>query len=955
MPTPPGPTAFGSLLKRLRVAAGLTQETLAERAGLSVRAISDLERGINRTPHDDTLQLLTEAFSLQPANRVALVAATQQPAKTSFALLQGSGSRPTQDSAAPAYVGRQAELRALDRHLAGEGPPVLLLAGEPGIGKSRLLREATQAAIGYGLRTLEGGCQRSGQDPYQPIVRALSRYIWTQPHEQLRNDLRECAWLVRLIPEVHAGLVEAPPTVATTPDHERRLIFDAVRRFLTRIAGPDGVLLALDDLQWAGPDALDLIATLAHDAATIPLRVVVTYRDTESPPGAPLSMMVDDLARDHLALHFRLSALAPDEAKDLLHGMLEGVAAGPERIDPVIRQVLRKAEGAPFFLVSWAQGLRSGSLSLDAPDAVPSDVTQSIHQRVNALPPVVRELLGAAAAIGRRAPRVLLLAVARELDYRERETLDALEAAIHARLLLEDGEDGYQFAHDLVREVIGQDLSAARRVALHRHIARRLEATPSAASPALIAYHYLHSDEPEKAFVHLLKAADHAHTASAYREETAFLGDAITLASRQEKLTLAADLHLRRARAFLPLALWADADRELELALAILPPEEKERRIQILLERAQVSHWLHGPAEIRRYARPALALADNSGRDDLAAQAMCRLALADSSEGKVRASVEHYERAFERAGEEHLASVVAGVEYSGLDLYWLGDYKAAVARGRKAVALAREAQEVIYLARGLGNLGLALTGAGQYDEALRVFEEARQFTRGQQLSQWLARATTMRGGLYLEIFHYPRAEAIAEEARDIGRSCGWAQAIASAGMDLLLNYARRGEADGRVERMLPEVVEAVQSARGEHGWLWRLRLAQARAEIALAREQWKEALRHAEDALAQGRKRGRVKYQVAGLRARAKALVALNRQQEALSDLRAAVTLAQPIGDPAMFLRATAPLLALDGDDALLAEARVAAGRIAGELRDAETLMRFQSAEQVRALGKPTR
>ncbi|HEY7092171.1 MAG TPA: hypothetical protein VH393_03270, partial [Ktedonobacterales bacterium] len=89
-----------------------------------------------------------------------------------------------------------------------------------------------------------------------------------------------------------------------------------------------------------------------------------------------------------------------------------------------------------------------------------------------------------------------------------------------------------------------------------------------------------------------------------------------------------------------------------------------------------------------------------------------------------------------------------------------------------------------------------------------------------------------------------------------------------------------------------------------------------------------------------------------GLRARAEALISLNRHQEALSDLRATVTLARPVGDPAMFLRATAPLLALDGDDALLAEARAAARRIASELRDAETLARFQSAEQVRALGK---
>ncbi|HEY7092746.1 MAG TPA: AAA family ATPase [Ktedonobacterales bacterium] len=954
MLTAPGPTAFGSLLRRLRVAAGLTQEALAERAGLSVRAISDLERGVNRAPHDDTLQLLVEALSLHPADRAALVATTQQPADSSFTLLQGKGQISALEGAAPTFVGRRDELAALDRHLAGEGPPILLLAGEPGIGKSRLLREATQAAIGYGLRPLEGGCQRSGQDPYQPIVRALSRYIWTQPHEQLRGDLQDCAWLTRLLPEIHAGLVETAPGVATTPDHERRLIFDAVRRFLTRIGGPAGVLLALDDLQWAGPDALDLIATLAHDAATIPLRIVATYRDTESPRGEPLSVMVDDLARERLATHVRLNALAADEAEALLRAMLVGLDARPERFAPVVQQVLRRAEGAPFFLVSWAQGLRTGALSLDAPDAVPADVAQSIRQRVDALPPVVRELLGAAAVIGRRTPRLLLLAVARELDYRERETLDALEAAVRARLLLEDGEDGYQFAHDLVREVIGQDLSAARRVALHHHTARRLEATPNVASPALIAYHYLRSDEPEKAFPHLLKAADHAHTASAYHEEAAFLDDAITLVNHQENPVLTADLRMRRGRALRTIAMWLEAEHELEAALEALTPDEAEPRIQALLDRAEVRHFLFDPPGIRRYATEALSLAERIGRDDLAAQATCRLGLAESSEGKVRAAVRHYEQAFARVGPANLATLVSGVQSSGLNLYWLGKYDAAIERSRQGLALAQETRETTYTAIALDNLGLALTGSGRYNDALLVFAEAEQFALENRTGQWQAASMAMRGGVHLEVFDYEGAEQLAEKARIIARTANWPPASVSAGIDLLLNFARRHEI-GRTNALLPEVAEAAASAQGHHGWLWRLRLAQARTEIALARGRWEEALRWAEDALAQGRKRGRVKYQVAGLKARAEALIALNRHQEALSDLRAAVTLARPVGDPAMFLRASAPLLALDGDDTLLAEARAAALRIASELRDAETLARFQSAEQVRVLGKLTR
>src|SRR5262249_7692826 len=153
---------------------------------------------------------------------------------------------------------------------------------------------------------------------------------------------------------------------------------------------------------------------------------------------------------------------------------------------------------------------------------------------------------------------------------------------------------------------------------------------------------------------------------------------------------------------------------------------------------------------IRRYAAEALSLAEEIGRDDLAAQATCRLGLAESSEGEVRAAVRHYEQAFARAGQAHLATLVSGVEHAGLNLYWLGEYEAAIERSRQAIALARETRETTYMAIALDNLGLALMGSGRYDEALLVFVEAEQFAREHRTGQWLATSTAMRGGVHLE-------------------------------------------------------------------------------------------------------------------------------------------------------------------------------------------------------------
>jgi ATP-dependent Clp protease ATP-binding subunit ClpA len=128
-----------------------------------MRTVSDLERGVSHTPHTDTVALLAEAQGLQGPDRGAfVVAAGRLRAPASLAQPGRGMASVASDSDVSPFVGRQRELALLERHLAGQGPPVLLLAGEPGIGKTRLLHVATPRAIGHGLAVLEGGCQRRG-------------------------------------------------------------------------------------------------------------------------------------------------------------------------------------------------------------------------------------------------------------------------------------------------------------------------------------------------------------------------------------------------------------------------------------------------------------------------------------------------------------------------------------------------------------------------------------------------------------------------------------------------------------------------------------------------------------------------------------------------------------------------------------------------------------------------
>jgi predicted ATPase len=181
------------------------------------------------------------------------------------------------------------------------------------------------------------------------------------------------------------------PAWTLPPEQERRLMVQAVLRFLANVAGPAGTLLVLDDLQWAGSDALELLTALVRAGAEVPLRVLGAYRHTDVGPQAPLSVMLADLAQAELAMQHMLPPLTPQEAGQLLAALLADVAGA----EPLLQQrVLQRAGGVPFFLVSCAQALRTAEGAGGGAERVPWDVAQGLRQR-NA-----RHLVGRSSSCG---------------------------------------------------------------------------------------------------------------------------------------------------------------------------------------------------------------------------------------------------------------------------------------------------------------------------------------------------------------------------------------------------------------------------------------------------------------------------------------------------------------------------------------------------------------------------
>lgn len=538
--------SFGALLKRARREAGFTQETLAERSGYSVTYVSKLETGA-RQPLATTAEILAGALGLAGEARAAFQAAAR-------VAMAPPATEPNRALGAPSarlapLVGRAAELAHIDALLLGQGPPVLVLAGEPGIGKTRLLREAARRAPAAGWTVLEGACQRrSGEEPFAPFLNLLAACINQRTPAHRRAELEGCAWLTRLLPELteHIALPEVAGGSALAPVQERRLVFQAARRFLAHCAGPAGTLLVLDDVQWAGTDALDLLTALVTTSAERPLRLVAAYRDTDVRADEPFALLLTDLMRDGLAARRAVGPLAHDDAATLL-GTLLGSGVGARQA--VAERLVRRAGGVPFFLVCYAQGLGAGALDGSITGSVPWDLAQAIRQRVLALPAAAQEALGVAAVIGRQMPGRLLATVATQAgqpDLDERTIHAGIDAACQARLLAAVGEDAYQFTHELIRDVVRGDLGAARRVALHRRIAEAIEREPGEAPAGVLAYHFGQAGEVERAVRYLERAGDRAvemraHAAAVgyfqeWAERLEHLGQRADMARAHEKL-----------------------------------------------------------------------------------------------------------------------------------------------------------------------------------------------------------------------------------------------------------------------------------------------------------------------------------------------------------------------------------------------------------------------------------
>jgi DNA-binding CsgD family transcriptional regulator/tetratricopeptide (TPR) repeat protein len=413
--------------------------------------------------------------------------------------------------ASPTFVGRLGELELLEaaRGRAADGEPaVVLVGGEAGVGKTRLVTELAARCATDGTRVLQGGCVPVGDGalPYAPIVEAL-RSLLADVGAGAVRELVGPSWpeLAHLLPALGEPEAGGPPSQAT-----QARLFELLLSLLGRLSEQTPLVLVVEDLHWADRSTRDLLAFLVRNLRRERLLLVVIYRNDE-PGQQRLGPYLAELDRGGQIVRIELARLDQAETVAQLVGILGAVPAAD-----LVDGVFARSEGNPFFTEELLEVVRSGSGEL------PATLRDLLRGRVQTLPDPARQVLAVIAVAGRRISHRLLASVA-GLD--DRELVEALRVAVANHLLVTaPGEDGYEFRHALLREVVGADLLPGERTRLHASCAQALTDQPKLddAAPAVLAgelaVHWDAADELARALPARVQAGLTAGRARAFAE-----------------------------------------------------------------------------------------------------------------------------------------------------------------------------------------------------------------------------------------------------------------------------------------------------------------------------------------------------------------------------------------------------------------------------------------------------
>jgi len=714
---------------------------------------------------------------------------------------------PSKESVTPAenplyrrvFVGREAELKqlqsAFDGAISGQGA-LMMVMGEPGIGKTALCEQLSTYVTLRGGRTLVGHCYEEGSLslPYLAFVEAMRSYVLSREVKNLREELGTgAADVARIVSEIRERLkVKLRPQ--KDPEEERYRLLQAVTSFLTNAASVQPMVVVLEDLHDADKGTLEMLTHVSRHLAGTRLLLVGTYRDVEVDRSHPLSAALAELRRVSTYGRVLLRGLNADEVRRMLESITrESVPWG------LAEAVHRQTEGNPLFVQEVIRYLAEEGLitrkegrwrpTKDTPLEmnIPEGLRDVIGKRLSLLSPECNQLLAVASVIGREFAMDTLKAVA---GINEDVFVNALKEAVRLSVLEERSQVGtvrYRFTHAFFRQTLYEEMIAPQRLKLHQQVARALEtlyAKRIEEHAAELAEHFSHSTDPAD----LAKVVSYGEMAAGRATAVYAYGEAVRLL----------DQALRVQK--------------------VLDPEDKGKVCDLLVDLGDALIYAGEPRRVLDMEAPtALSLAEAISDTARAARAciLAMEALGWYAWSEVGLATPQFVEWAERANRYARPDTVerARADYAMATVKFAAGHPGeGVLLGKRALDVARRLGDPDTLWEVAGLLIFRVTEPQNTEEQLRLAEELLKRPRAGVRLLTFVPALSYIGWFFLMLGQRQRYEEISSEMRALVERSGQAHAVlVSMSNDILVNYM-----DGRLEEAV-DISRRIQTRGAELG------------------------------------------------------------------------------------------------------------------------------------------
>lgn len=681
------------------------------------------------------------------------------------------------------FIGRQHELEIMREQyeVAKNGyARVVLLVGEQGIGKSRLLHEFAKRTMHDEPTILRGGASElEGMPPYLPFLEALGRYIRETPLDELREQVGLGSQILAgILPELATRLGELPVSYALPPEQMRLRLYEAVGIFLEKISTSHVLVLELDDLHWVDSASLDLLCHVLRSQSQAKLLVLGTYREDEIKGNAALQKTISKLVQQRILISLAVEPLSAEEIAFLAESYLG------DSVSPIVSQILFiQSEGNPFFaeelMRSWIEKgeviQKNGQWTAVAPleHALPQSIVGVLRQRFAQLLPDVIDHLRVAAIIGRTFDLSLLAAV----ENQEAEVLEEyLLEAIRVGLIRTNQIGVFTFSHDKIRECLYAEVSTSRRRRLHEGIGQvlasryDLEETRDMYQLAELAFHFTQSGDRVRGVAYSERTAEQALQSSAFKEAVTYyhlalellhrddprrshlllgLGEAALLANFEREAAVAYKEALAfysrsgeteaavRAAHGLALAHWQAGSLQaawmtLEHTLALLGDSQSAMVVRVLVDLATLlTINMDRQVEGMSYAQRALEMAIYLGDNSLEAAANRAVAGKLYSPGNDISFATHtLEHALELAeGDDNSSEAAECCFLLARAYYWMAEIRRSYAMISRMIEFIERSQQPYQLRNALPWLALLHISHGAWTDAEQAIERAQPIVK----------------------------------------------------------------------------------------------------------------------------------------------------------------------------------------------------------------------------------